>query len=219
MLLLIFSTAVGIFLYLKLESMAQEFLFSGGAGYSTASRIFQYVYSWPLILQSPYFGYGFARNIVDYVQLYQLDSYYLRMTLEGGLIALLSLLAVQLATWRRLRSLEKRTRATITRELAIALQTSVGLIVAMMLALNMSVSSFYCYLLAGIAIQLVNLTGRWTTIARVRSHESSELTDGTDVPAGGVFDYQLSREHSKRFPSQLHCRGFGQGIHRIDRLA
>ena len=80
------------------------------------------------------------------------------MTLEGGLIALTSLVALQIATWRRLTSLESKAKSRDYRELAIALQASVGLMAVMMLALNMGISSFYCYLLAGVAIQMSSLT-------------------------------------------------------------
>jgi len=157
LLLLFLATAVGVFLYFNIQSMIQNFLLSGGAGYSTASRVFQYVFSWPLILESPYYGYGYARNIVDVIDLKSLDGYYLRIVLEGGIISLFSLFAIQFKTWRSLASVRGRPISSDDRELAISLQTSVALIAIMMLALNMSVSFFYAFLFAGVAVQMKNL--------------------------------------------------------------
>jgi hypothetical protein len=148
MLLLVFGLVGLSALIIGFDSIVDGFLFSREGSRSTASRFIQYVLSVPLIQASPLFGYGYARNIVDVIDINRMDGYYLRTLMEGGGVGLGCLLALQ---WRSLRKLyQLRNRDDY--HLAFALSVSLGAMAVMMLALNMSTSSFYSYLFFGLTL-------------------------------------------------------------------
>jgi hypothetical protein len=148
-------------LYLTYESLLSNFIFGQGLAKSSASRVFQYVYSWSLFLESPLFGYGYARNIVDFIDLDQLDGYFLRTVMEGGLVALISLLGLFRITFLLLQRIKVRATNKIDKEFVHALQVSIIVIVIMMLVINFGTGSMYAFVICGSAIVLsrTNMSG------------------------------------------------------------
>lgn len=136
-----------VFLGVNARSIIQGWLFAAGAEKSSLSRVFQYLLSWPLFLQSPWFGYGFARNIVDVIDLDRMDGYYLRTVMEGGLVSLFCLIALFVRSIRRLRMVGRRSSDPAAKPLTNALVLTLAGMLVMMLALNMGTSAFYAFLL------------------------------------------------------------------------
>jgi len=142
-----------MFLILTADSILNNFLLGSEGSRSTTSRLVQYVLSYPLIKTSPLFGYGYARNIVDVIDINRMDGYYLRTVMEGGLVALTCLVML---FWRSLRKLG-RLQNSGDYHLALSLRISLCAMAIMMLALNMGTSSFYTYLFFGLTLILERL--------------------------------------------------------------
>ena len=154
-------------LFLLFDDIVNNFLFGKVGGKSSASRVLQYLFSWPLFLDSPWLGYGYARNIVDVIEINRIDGYYLRIALEGGVVALGCLAWIY---WRSIRTL------TILHQLgdpgaAQALKLALYMLAIMMLALNMGTGSFYVYLYAAITVAMKRIV-------------LAEHAAGSAVPAG-----------------------------------
>jgi hypothetical protein len=141
-------------LYASLDSLLNSFLFGSGTGKSTASRVFQYVYGWELLLQSPIFGYGYARNIVDVIEIQTIDSYYLRVLMEGGAVALVSLLALFRSTFLLLGRVKLNADNESDKQLAAGLQITLAVLAVTMLVINMGTISLYVFVICGSAIVL-----------------------------------------------------------------
>lgn len=149
-LVLVMALAAATVLALTGKVIVDSFLFSSEGSKSTTSRFLQYAFSIPLVQESPLFGYGYARNIVDIIDIKRMDGYYLRTVMEGGLVALGCLLALY---WRSIRMLN-RLYARTKDDIAVCLRISLGAMAVMMLALNMGTSSFYTYMFFGVVVML-----------------------------------------------------------------
>lgn len=88
----IFGILMAVMLFVLASGYIEQQLFGEGYRGSTLYRYLQYVYGMDALIQSPLFGYGFARNIGDIVNIRPLDSFYLRILLEGGIVALIAYL-------------------------------------------------------------------------------------------------------------------------------
>ncbi|MDP6653021.1 MAG: O-antigen ligase family protein, partial [Gammaproteobacteria bacterium] len=87
-LLLAFFIFLGLLAILPfLGDIIETILFGDYEG-STMARYLQYGYTFVALTESPFFGYGYARSISEIVNIKPLDSYYMRMALEGGLVAI-----------------------------------------------------------------------------------------------------------------------------------
>ena len=121
---------------------------------SAMSRFNQYVFAIPLLSQSPWFGFGFARNIVSVVDINWIDSVYLRTAMEGGAVGL-ALLLMLLA--RTSLSLFRIRRTAILRsdwQLTDGLLLSQGCLMILMLVLNLPSSILYLFLIVGLTLVL-----------------------------------------------------------------
>jgi len=156
--LLVTALMLFVVAYFTVEPLIRSFIFGGEGGKSSMNRIIQYILSWNLLLESPWFGYGFARNIVDVIEIKSMDGYYLRTVMEGGVVALSSLIAVFVVTFSNLNKVKRLAANQLDRELAFTLQISMLVIITMMLAINMGTSSFYGYLIVGLAVLLKRFT-------------------------------------------------------------
>jgi len=137
-------------LFFLADDIISNFLFGKVGGRSTTSRVLQYAFSWPLLLESPWLGYGYARNFVDVIDINRIDGYYLRIAMEGGVVALTCLFFI---FWRAIRTLSLLEKLGDPGA-AYALKLSLYMLAIMMLALNMGASNFYVYLYAAIAVAL-----------------------------------------------------------------
>ncbi len=127
---------------------------------SAFSRIEQYVFSVPILAESPWFGFGFSRSIVDIIDLENLDGLYLKTAMEGGVIAVtLLMLLFSRTIWEliqiRSKTLDKRI-TRITEGLAISLTS----IMVMGLALSLPSNKFYAFLIIGLTSAMCRIVDR-----------------------------------------------------------
>jgi len=126
---------------------------------SSLQRVVQHVSAGVLIMQSPFFGFGYARNIADLVDIKPLDSYYLRIMMEGGLVALVSFFALMAVVISKLSRISRLAIEKADMYLAEGLLLSVVSIIAMTPVITYVHPSFYLYLIIGMTLVLSNGVG------------------------------------------------------------
>ncbi|NND55476.1 MAG: O-antigen ligase family protein [Gammaproteobacteria bacterium] len=142
---LLFATATGLL---------QALLFGEGFAGSTTYRVFQYVQGFTALLESPAFGFGYARNIGDVVLIRPLDSYYLRMTLEGGVVALLAVLLILKKVFSLSREVCRMATTAADYSIAHAIGVSISVAALIMLVFSLPADRLYVFMLAGLVISL-----------------------------------------------------------------
>ena len=124
---------------------------------SGESRALQFVRVPFALSASPWFGFGYARNIIDLVDVGHVDSFFLQTALEGGLFTLVILLAVMYGSTRLVVAVAAdstdRSYAIIARHLAV----SMGFAFLLSLVLSLSDIRFYVFLFIGLSIVLHQL--------------------------------------------------------------
>lgn len=138
------------------SGLIERVLFGEGFTGSTTYRALQYVYVAATLPESPLFGFGFARNIGDVVDIRPLDSFYLRMVLEGGIAALL---AYFLAISRCLsihRRLLRQSGDALIRGLATALMVSLTMALLIAFVLSLPFDRLYIFVAIGLTVTIAN---------------------------------------------------------------
>lgn len=121
---------------------------------SSESRVLQFVRVPIALSESPFFGFGFARNIIDLVDAGHVDSFFLQTALEGGLVAVVALIFVLVLALNLLRKVSGSSTDSELRILATNLSIAIGAAFVLSLVLSMSVIRFYIFLLVGLSIVL-----------------------------------------------------------------
>lgn len=121
---------------------------------SSMERLLQHLSASVVIMESPFFGFGYARNIADIVGIKPLDSYYLRTMMEGGLVALVSLFALLAAVIWKLSRISRRAIEKADMYVAEGMLVSVVAIIAMTPVIVFAHPSFYLYLIIGMTLVL-----------------------------------------------------------------
>lgn len=124
---------------------------------SALSRIHQYIVAVPVLAESPWFGFGAARNIVKLIDVNHIDSYYLRTAMEGGLVALGLLIALLVSSFRMLLGARRVTTEMSARIVAGGLLVSLASVTVLMTVLNVPNNNFYVFLIIGLALALEKL--------------------------------------------------------------
>ncbi len=154
--------------------LLEALLFGEGYASSTSYRVFQYIYGYEALQDSPLFGFGYARNIGDVVDIRPLDSFYLRMLLEGGIVAFVAVLALLVKTMRVAGAIRRQTRPNVDHSLAHAIGVSMTVALIVMLVLSLPADRLYVFLLMGLAVVLLEMPaqderGRSNTAGAIKS--------------------------------------------------
>lgn len=144
------------------DELLRELLFGDAYARSTEARFRAYVTVPLLLIEAPFFGFGYARNIVETLELGALDPFYLRLALEGGAVSLVAFVAFMAAVARMLKPVA--TGGTISTShsaadsvLARSLRLSFAVIALLALILTLSYVRMYVFLFAGVAMVLLDL--------------------------------------------------------------
>ncbi len=153
------AASVGILVVIAMVAggLAESLLFESDYARSTESRLFQYVRVPLALADSPVFGFGFARNIIDLVDIGHVDSFYLQTALEGGLVALFALLAAHFLGFRLALLTARSSCDNELVKLAGSLTVALAAAFVMSLVISMSSIRFYVFLLLGLAMVVHNL--------------------------------------------------------------
>jgi len=135
-------------------------LFSKEYSRSTFARGLQFVRVPIALIDSPVFGFGFARNITDLMDVGNVDSFFLKTALEGGIVALGASLWAIIATMKILQEVAVRSASKDLSLMANALRVSLAFLFISGLVLNLSDINFYIYVNIGLAIALHHFVGR-----------------------------------------------------------
>ncbi len=142
------------------DELLNELLFGDAYARSTEARFRAYVTVPLLLIEAPLFGFGYARNIVETLDLGALDPFYLRLALEGGVVSLVGFIAFMVAVARLLGPVTaggNSPDATADAALARALRVSLAVIALLALLLTLSYVRMYLFLFAGVAMVLLDL--------------------------------------------------------------
>ncbi len=142
------------------DELLRELLFGDAYARSTEARLSAYVSVPLLLLEAPLFGFGYARNIVETLELGALDPFYLRLALEGGAVSLLAFITFLVATVRLLGPVKLTSPNSADVRLAQALRLSLAVVVLLALLLTLSYVRMYLFLFAGLAMVLAEVHRR-----------------------------------------------------------
>ena len=159
------AAAVGV-LVLVASGAAESLFFGAEYARSTESRVFQFVRVPMALAASPLFGFGFARNIIDMLDIGHVDSFFLHTALEGGLVALLASIYVMYRAIRLLLHVARAPSEPVIGIIAGNVAVSIGSAFVLGLVLSLSDIRFYLFLSIGIAIVLDHLNEAGTKSAR-----------------------------------------------------
>lgn len=157
-----FSTAIAAALIYVVASGALEaMLFGEDYARSTTARWTQFITVPLFVAEYPVFGRGYARNIAEIVGMVTLDSFYLRMALEGGMVTLVALAVFLFRGSRIILPLSKINRADFDADLARALRISIGISALLMTVFSFAYVRMYVFMAVAIALSLHSLyTGK-----------------------------------------------------------
>ena len=133
---------------------AESLFFGSEYARSTESRVLQFVRVPIALADAPLFGFGFARNIIDMLDIGHVDSFFLHTALEGGIVALAAILYVIYRSTRLLAGVAQNSGDRTVNILRRNLAVSLGFAFLIGLVLSLSDIRFYLFLLIGIAIVL-----------------------------------------------------------------
>jgi len=146
-----------VIIYTFADQLMQEVLFGDAYARSTEARFDAYLTVPLLLLESPWFGFGYARNIVEQLELGALDPFYLRLALEGGIVSVtafvvfivralaITVVKVDIDSW------------AVDISLARAIRISITIAALLALMLTLSYVRMYVFLFAGLAVVLTGL--------------------------------------------------------------
>ncbi|NIP54022.1 MAG: hypothetical protein GWN81_16560 [Phycisphaerae bacterium] len=121
---------------------------------SSQSRAMQYISTIPLVLTSPLFGFGYARNYDLLLSVGNIDGHFLYLALQGGIVATLAmLLALARGIWIAGRA-KSEAQSPQAKSIAWAIRITLVMMVALMLVYSMHNSHFYVALFLGAAIAI-----------------------------------------------------------------
>lgn len=139
------------------DELIRELLFGDAYARSTEARVAAYLSVPLLLLEAPLFGFGYARNIVETLELGALDPFYLRLALEGGAVSLLAFITFLVASVRMLGPVKTGAADITDVRLAQALRLSLAVAALLALLLTLSYVRMYLFLFAGLAMVLFEL--------------------------------------------------------------
>ena len=139
------------------SGLIQEFLFGDAYARSTEARFIAYATVPLLLLDSPIFGFGYSRNIVEALNLGALDPFYLRLALEGGVVSLIAFLVILSGAFRVLRPAALQNESAFDRDLARSLRLAFAVIGLLAIVLTISYVRMYFFLFVGLAMVLMHL--------------------------------------------------------------
>jgi hypothetical protein len=155
-----------VLVYAFAGQLMQEILFGDAYARSTEARFDAYLTVPLLLMESPWFGFGYARNIVEQLDLGALDPFYLRLALEGGAVSLAAFIVFIV----RVLQISVSTCNSALSESDIALSRAIGIsiVVAALLALILTLSyvRMYVFLFAGLAVALAAMPPESSSAAR-----------------------------------------------------
>jgi O-antigen ligase len=168
----ILSAVLGVVvIYLVAGGFLQEMLFGEGYERSTESRYLQFIFIPLVIMESPIFGYGFSRNIVDVVDgIYSLDSFFLQIAVEGGIVAFIALLTAIIRAAKLIQSIKRTASDKWCSSIASGLNMSLALGSIVSLVLNLTQVRIYVFIVIALGIALDYLI-------------KSEVLSSKDTPA------------------------------------
>jgi len=145
----------GVFvLFIVASGLIERLLFGEGYTGSTTYRLLQYFYVAGTLPDSPIVGFGFARNIGDVVSIRPLDSYYLRMVLEGGFVGLFFMLAAFYYAMRTQLAILKANIDEFSRHVAMGMFVSTVVAALLGLVLSLPADRMYIFIAMAITIAL-----------------------------------------------------------------
>jgi hypothetical protein len=157
-LLLVCGAGIVAFLaYAFAGQLMQELLFGEAYARSTAARFDAYLTVPLLLLESPWFGFGYARNIVEQLDLGALDPFYLRLALEGGIVSVTAFLVFIVRALAIAVVKVDIESFAVDISLARAIRISITIAAILALMLTLSYVRMYIFLFAGLAVVLTGL--------------------------------------------------------------
>ncbi|MBS94443.1 MAG: hypothetical protein CL799_08395 [Chromatiales bacterium] len=162
-LLLAFFVFIGLGAALPFLGDIIETVLFGDTEGSTMARYLQYGYTFVALTESPFFGYGYAQNISEIVNIKPLDSYYMRIALGGGLVAIACLLYSMRKAYVLAGSFAARSTDKIVLAAAQAIRVMLVTFSISMAVQQMPQIRMYAFLTIGLAIAvshfIVDATG------------------------------------------------------------
>jgi hypothetical protein len=149
-----------IFIVTATSGIIDEILFGDIYARSTDARWTQFITVPIFIAEYPMFGRGYARNIGEVISMATLDSFYLRITLEGGVVALLALAVFLFRGSRILFPLSKTDHGDFDTSLAKALRVSTGISAILMIVFSLAYVRMYVFMAVAIAVVLHSLCSK-----------------------------------------------------------
>jgi O-antigen ligase len=145
--------AASAFLTTQVFVSPEAFFGGGEAGRSALGRVAQYYAVYEAFLLKPWLGYGMRQNLADELEFIEhLDSYWLRVVLEGGLAALVLFLALLSLAVRRAYRIAAEAHDSRDRHLALAVSVSLLALGLYKLFLSIPWNNVYLFLLTGILL-------------------------------------------------------------------
>jgi len=146
-----------VLIYTFAGQLMQEVLFGDAYARSTEARFDAYLTVPLLLMESPWFGFGYARNIVEQLDLGALDPFYLRLALEGGIVSVAAFIVFIIRAL--VISLANVKTDLLAADISLARAIGISLSIAALLALILTLSyvRMYIFLFAGLAVVLTGL--------------------------------------------------------------
>lgn len=139
------------------SGLAETYVLGDEYARSTESRYLQFVRVPMALAESPLFGFGSARNIIDMLDVGHVDSFFLTTALEGGLVAVLAVVFAMFRGQRLLLEVSAETTDRRTNVLARGMAIAIGLAFLLALVVSLQDIRFYLFLLIGLAIAMHEL--------------------------------------------------------------
>lgn len=145
--------ALCYFLFDVFQSPADYFNSDENSGVSALERINQYLIVADAFTEHPLIGYGMQRNIAtDLAFLEHMDSYWLRLIVEGGLLAVLFFASLLALTFKRMTKLRKLAKSIHEEKLIIALMSSLIAFSVNLFFLTIPLNNIYLFIIVGVVI-------------------------------------------------------------------
>jgi hypothetical protein len=148
---------VAIVIYIIASGLIEAILFGEEYQRSTEARWTQFITVPLYVAEYPVFGRGYARNIAEIVGMYTLDSFYLRIALEGGIVALIAFILYLFRASRLLSPISRVDIVNFDTSLAKALRVSIGTCAILMTIFSFAYLRMYVFVVVAVAIVLHSL--------------------------------------------------------------
>ncbi len=145
--------------------LIQELLFGDAYARSTQARFDAYVTVPLLLAESPWFGFGYARNIVEQLDLGSLDPFYMRLALEGGIVSVTAFVVFIVRAISIPAAIVTGESLAVDVSLARAIRMSLTIAALLALILTLAYTRMYVFLFAGLAVALTGLYSTESTVA------------------------------------------------------